>query len=263
MLAYYEGAVEVDRLDRLPGALEFERTKEIVGRFLAAPAGVADVGGGAGHYSAWLARDGHTVDLVEPVPLHVEIARKRAGDPPRFGVHAGEARALPFGDESFDAVLLLGPLYHLVEPEARLQALREARRVCRPGGSIFAAAISRFAPLLGTVRSGLVADSQVFANDQAETRTGRRVDEGQRTRPFPDAYFHLPEDLAAEVGQAGLDVAAVYGVEGPGWLAQDLESLWADEAVRERLLRIARETEADPHLLGLSQHLLAVARRPA
>jgi ubiquinone/menaquinone biosynthesis C-methylase UbiE len=129
-------------------------------------------------------------------------------------VHAADARALPFSDDSFDAVLLLGPLYHLGEAGERLQALREARRICRPGSLVFAAAISRFAGLLDAVRTGRLSDEQVFANVRAEVQTGHCVDAARRTSPFADAYFHLPEELRAEVGGAGLEVVGLYPSKG-------------------------------------------------
>lgn len=202
--SYYATNVEADRLSGGAGALEFARTTEIVARYLPQKAAVVDIGGGTGRYSEWLAENSHRVELVEPVLLHVRLARERAGDPPRFGVHLGEARALPFADESFDAVLLLGPLYHLGEAQHRAQALREAARVCRGGGLVFAAAISRFAPLLDSVRRGTISDAAVFANVQAEAASGRRVVPDRRQSPFPDAYFHLPAELEAELRAARL-----------------------------------------------------------
>ncbi len=83
--------------------------------------------------------------LVDPVPLHVEQAGAASAraERPLATVLQGDARALPHDDASADAVLLLGPLYHLVERDDRLTALREARRVLRPGGVVVAAAISR------------------------------------------------------------------------------------------------------------------------
>jgi SAM-dependent methyltransferase len=144
---------------------------------------IADVGGGTGRYAEWLAAEGHEVELVEPVPFHVEQARERAGDPPGFGVHRADARALPFADDTFDAVLILGPLYHLGEHEDRIAAACEARRVCRGGGLVVAAGISRFAPLLDTVRRGAIGDSRIVANIRDETRTGRRVSTRSGTIP--------------------------------------------------------------------------------
>jgi len=263
VLFYYGASDEADRLARGVGALEFERTKEIISRFLEPQASVADIGGAVGRYAEWLAQAGHRVELIEPVPLHLELARERAGDPPRFGVHRADARALPFNDQSFDAVLLLGPLYHLGDEHDRAQALREATRVCRRGGLIFAAAISRFAGLLDNLRAGRIRDDQRFANIQAETLTGRRVSAERRMSPFPDAYFHLPSELESELAAAELDVHGVYGVEGLGWLLDDLDAVWEDDDARERILSAARGVESERHVVGLSAHLLGVAVKAA
>lgn len=260
--AYYEANVEADRLAAGTGALEFERTKEIVSRFLPAQAMVVDVGGGTGRYAEWLAETGRRVELVEPVPLHVKLARERAADPPRFGVQLGEARALPFPEGSCDGVLLLGPLYHLGEERDRVDVLREAARICRAGGVVFAAAISRLAPLLDMVGRGSIGSAEIFANVQAETVTGRRVGADRRRSPFPDAYFHLPGELEAELRAAGLRVEGVFGVEGPGWLLPGLAAEWGQEEVRERVLAAARAFESEPHLIGVSAHLLGVATKP-
>jgi len=261
LLAYYGLGAEPARLDTGVGALEYDRTREIVARFLQPESDVADVGGADGRYAAWLADLGHRVDLVEPVSLHVELARDRAGNPPRFNIHEGDARALPLASESVDAVLLLGPLYHLGELADRLQALREAARVCRPRGFVFAAAISRFAPLLDTIRRGRVGDEALFDNVLDETTSGRRVPAELRTSPFPDSYFHLPEELEEEIAGSGLQLDTIYGLEGPGSLLHDRDPAWDDQSVRERLIRAARLVETDPHLIAVSAHLLAVARR--
>lgn len=194
---------------------------------------MADIGGGAGRYAAWLAERGHPVTLLEPVELHLREARRLAGEPPRFAVRRGDARALPFEDASLDAVLLLGPLYHLGERRDRARALDEAARVCRPGGVVLAAAISRFGPLLDAIRRGALGDERTFANLEAETAGGRRVAPGRRLSDFPDAYFHRPGELAAELGGAGLDVEGVYGIEGPGGLLADVDVAWDDRG-RER-----------------------------
>lgn len=261
LLDYYGMSLEPGRLDTGVGLLEYERTREIVLRFLPPQSAVADIGGADGRYAAWLTDIGHRVELVEPVPLHLELARQRAGGPPRFEVHDGDARQIPLPDESFDAVLLLGPLYHLGERADRLQALRETARICRPEGVVVAAAISRFAPLLDAIRRGRVTDEALFTNVLDETVTGRRVPADRRTSPFPDSYFHLPEELEDEVVSAGLELVAIYGLEGPGSLLHDRDPAWDDEHARARLARAALLLETDPHLIAVSAHLLAVARK--
>jgi nucleoside-diphosphate-sugar epimerase len=62
-------------------------------------------------YASWLSSQGYQVHLIDPVPLHLEQARADG----RFSVAPGDARSLAEEDSSYDAVLLLGPLYHLTE----------------------------------------------------------------------------------------------------------------------------------------------------
>jgi ubiquinone/menaquinone biosynthesis C-methylase UbiE len=261
VLDFYGGGTELDRLSTREGKLEFERAKQIILRFLEPSSTVADVGGGVGRYAEWLAANGHRVELVDPVALHVKLAGERAGAPPSFGVRLADARALPFSEASFDAVLLFGPLYHLGDEHDRLLALQEAARVCRPGGVVFAIAISRFAPLLMHVRRGDIADERVFASVSTELRTGRRAPPADRVSTFPDAYFHLPSELRAEIEAAGLQVDGIYGLEGPVWPARNFDELWRDPDKRARLIELAAAAETDPELLASSLHFLAVARR--
>src|SRR5437763_2898573 len=126
MLSWYEEqGDEPGRLLSGRGRLEAARTKELIERYV--PQGslsVLDVGGGAGYYTSWLAGLGHRVAMLDPVPSHVELARIEAGKPPAFEAQVGDARDLPFDDATFDIVLLLGPLYHLLASQDRLLALR-------------------------------------------------------------------------------------------------------------------------------------------
>src|SRR5215213_995063 len=139
---YYERGEELDRLDAPVGRLELVRTQEILQRALPAPgATVADIGGGAGRYSLWLAESGFRVLHRDLIPLHVEQARALAGERGvSIDTEVGDARALNIGDSAVDAVLLLGPLYHLTQRSDRVRALREAARIVRPEGPVFVAA---------------------------------------------------------------------------------------------------------------------------
>ena len=140
--SHYGTGYERSRL--FPGgrpSLEYVRSMELLERLLPAPP-VLNVGGGPGTYAAPLARRGYWVHLVDSGRLHVEQARQAAsGDPAAvFTAALGDARELSEPDESQDAVLLFGPLYHLTEAAHRAQALSQARRVLRPGGRLLAMA---------------------------------------------------------------------------------------------------------------------------
>jgi ubiquinone/menaquinone biosynthesis C-methylase UbiE len=263
VMRYYGRGGEADRL-MVGGVerLELLRTKELLSRRLApGPLDILDVGGGSGRYSSWLSGLGHRVQLVDPVPLHVDQARATAAAGTPFGVSLGDARSIEFPPNSFDVVLLLGPLYHLVDPNDRLRALAEARRVLRPGGWVGAAAVSRFAAAIDGVVKGFASDAAFRAVVQSALATGVHRNERQSDGQFTTAYFHRPEELRAELIAGDFRVEDVFGVEGPGGYQADGGPDWLDPDYREGILELARSVEAEPSLLGFGPHLLAIASR--
>jgi ubiquinone/menaquinone biosynthesis C-methylase UbiE len=264
--AFYARGLERDRLSAGQGALELLRTQQLLERYLPPPPAVlADVGGGPGRYALWLAGRGYRVHLVDPVPLHIEQARTASrsnSEAALASVQVGDARWLQFPDASMDAILLLGPLYHLSERADRVQVLAEARRVCRPGGVIVAAAISRFASTLDGLRGDYLEDPAFAAIAAGDRQDGRHRNPTGNPAYFTTAYFHRPEELTAECAAAGLEHTATFAVEGIGWLLPDLDARLARERSRAVLLDAVAALEVEPALLGMSAHLLAVARRP-
>ena len=260
ILEHYATGYEQARLAGGTSRIEFERTKELLRRFLPSPpASVLDVGGGPGAYAIWLSDLGYRVHLVDPVPLHVEQAVEAAGRArPPFTAAVGDARRLEQEDSSFDAVLLLGPLYHLTEQGERVQALTEAARVIRSGGMVAAAAISRFASLFDGLASGFLGDPDFEAIVERDLREGQHRNPTDRLEWFTTAYFHHPDELRTEFEHAGLRFEALFGIEGPGWLVRDV---WDDPARQEHVMRAARAVEQEPTLLGLSAHLLVIATK--
>lgn len=74
------------------------------------------------------------------------------------------------------------------------------------------------------------------------------------------AFFHHPDELSTEVEDAGLELLELAGVEGlAAWLPA-LAPQWETEEGRDAILFSARATESEASLLGLSAHLIAVAR---
>jgi SAM-dependent methyltransferase len=163
-------------------------------------------------------------------------------------------------DASADVVLLLGPLYHLVERTDRIEALHEARRILRPDGVILAAGISRFASAIDGAVSGFLADPAFRQIVDGDLTDGQHRNPTGHPHYFTTAFFHRPEELLDEVREAGFTGVELLAVEGIGWAVPRLEQVLDDDEARGRLLDLLRRIETEPALLGASPHLLAVAR---
>jgi ubiquinone/menaquinone biosynthesis C-methylase UbiE len=263
IIHHYETIDEGRRITDGFSQLELVRTQEVVRRYLTGePLHIIDIGGAKGVHASWLADDGHDVQIVDVVPGHVEAARGLRSSRGRISAEIGDARELAFPDASFDAALVFGPLYHLTERPDRVRALREARRVVRPGGHVFVAAISRFASLFDGLARDFLFDAEFRKMLERDLRDGQHRNPENRPHWFTTAFFHHPDELRVEAEEGGLSVLAILGVEGlAGWLGH-LGSRWDGETDREAILFASRVIETEPTLLGLSAHLLLVSRRP-
>jgi S-adenosylmethionine-dependent methyltransferase len=216
---------------------------------------VIDIGGGPGRYALALAEQGYGVTLVDLAEGNLAFAREKARETGLRleGIFPKNALDLSsFPAESFDAALLMGPLYHLWLESERLQVLREARRLLKPGGIIFASFISRFAPL----RDALAKGYELTAAEKL-LKTGVNVGE---TDGFTDAYFAHPEEIVPLGEAAGFKTLLRLGCEGivsgheayvNSLTGNDFE-LWADLNYR---------IGKDPTAIGASDHILYLGRK--
>jgi SAM-dependent methyltransferase len=251
--AMFATGAEQVRLAKNP--LEFERNKALLIERLPPNGRVLDIGGGPGAYASLLAAQGYLVDLVDPVPLHVEQAREAARSGAYFDAHLGDARKLEFPDGVADAVLLMGPLYYLVDAGDRARSLSEAFRVLRPGGVLAVAALGRIFPLRP------VAIRNIWHEGAADgimstIRTGVMPISGGI-----NLYTHRPEELRSEIAAAGFEETDVLAVTGLFELSGIFENL-PDTRSRDSLLAFLHEVEGDPAMVGISEKLMGIARRP-
>jgi len=262
--AHYASFPEESRLSFGPGQLEFERTKEILSRFLPpSPARIVDVGGAAGVYSLWLATQGYEVHLVDASPRLVEEAGKRSARSatPLASMTVGDARRLQQADGSAAAVLVMGPLYHLTSEADRVAALREAFRVLAANGIVIAAAISRYASAMDGLARKLTLDPRFVAIRNRDLVDGQHRNETENADYFTTAYFHRPDDLRRELEKAAFHDVQVLGVEGPGWILADFDARWENAQLRSDLLEVGRALESEPSIVGASAHLVALGRK--
>lgn len=240
---------------------ELAVTLRALGEFLPpAPARVIDIGGGPGRYTFALTESGYRVSLVDLSPGNLAFAREKAIE---LNLHPEQillANALDlsvFPPESFDAALLMGPLYHLWAYEERLQALREARRLLKPGGVVFAAFISRFAPFCDAASKGFAWALEEPDTNEKLLTTGINsgADDG-----FTDAYFAHPDEVIPLGEAAGFETLLRLGCEGVAAgheaFINSLEGkdfqTWTDLNYR---------IGKDPAAIGASDHILYIGRK--
>ncbi len=261
ILEHHEQDVDEDlRLRQGLGELEFLRTQEIIRRHLPpGSARILDVGGASGIHAEWLLEDGHSVHLVDPLPGHVEQATGRLGKYGGFSAEVGDPGTLKAANRSYDAALLLGPLYHLTESADRVTAWSEARRVVTSHGLVFGVSITRYAPLFDGLIGGALFEPTFRALTEEALFTGQHRNPTRDPRWFSTAYFQHPDELAEEVAGAGLRVVELVGVEGLAAWVPELAQRWDDPEGKETILFSARAIESEPSLRGLSAHLMAVA----
>ncbi|MBC7808903.1 MAG: methyltransferase domain-containing protein [Akkermansiaceae bacterium] len=260
---------EWTRLDRAnDGAIERELHARAFEEFLPpTPCRVLDIGGGPGRWAFWLAERGYQVTLADLSPRLIEIARERIAQAPDSiranieDVLVADARDLSaFASESFDAVLSLGPFYHLTDASDRNQAAREAARVLRPGGRLFAAAMPRLFFLLAVAfereRAGPFASV-------AETLLNDGVYHDPRPGRFTSAYLFRPEEIAPFFAGFGFRMTRLMASEGILAMVQTEVAALAenDPAAYAQLLDMAYQNAADPSILGLAAHLLYIAEK--
>jgi SAM-dependent methyltransferase len=227
------------------------------------PATVLDVGGGTGVYvyARWLGTQGYTVHLLDAMPEHVARVLAAEQDHPGrvTSARVGDARALPYPDAGADAVLLLGPLYHLTVRADRLAALREAWR-CLKAGVLLAAGIPHTAGIMGDLGLGRGLDPGSYSEPlRLEAYlTGQWHNPAEVAGHFTSTCFHRPAELQTEVHDAGFQQAELYAIEGPVTLLRTLDEVWADVGQRESVLKLICLLEREENLLGISPHLLAV-----
>ncbi len=240
--------------------LEYIRTKEIISRYLDNFKTVLDIGGAAGAYSFWLASLGFSVSLIDIVPKHIEQAKEYSAQSgiTLSSAEVGNALELPYAEDSYDIVLLMGPLYHLQKREDRITAIREAKRVLRPNGYLFIAAITRFAGIYDGFLRGMIEDEKYCNIINRDLEDGKHTP--GNTEYFTTSFFHKPEELLNEISEVGFEQKKIIAVEGFAGLMPNIDEKLKDQQYREKLLSYLKRLEEEESLMGASIHFLAVCR---
>ena len=250
------------------GQVEFAITRAVLAQHLQPGARVLDLGGGPGRYTIWLAEQGHhvtlgdlSIELLNLARTHIREARVVRRVEAILELDARDLSRFP--DACFDAVVCLGPFYHLPDPADRARAASELSRVLRPGGMAFVGFMPRLALLRRTM---------ALADERRHLLQPHFVEQllvdGAFFNDVPGRFTHgygaRPEEVGPFFDQMGFDMLALLSTESITVGLQDaLPDLLADESLAAVVLSLAIKYAQEPSILGFAHHLLYVGRRRA
>ncbi|MBI5032891.1 MAG: methyltransferase domain-containing protein [Chloroflexi bacterium] len=259
--AYYndDPTREHGRLER--HQLEYDLTWRYLTQYLPSPASILEVGAATGRYTLELARRGYSITAVDMSAILLEECKKNlveAGLENQVRFVVADARDLAqVTEKEFDAVLFMGPLYHLIEEADRKLALKQALNRVRKGGILFSSFISRFGVL-----GDLMRDIPDWIEDQANAHS--LLENGKRPDEYPRGgfrgYFTLVSEIAPLHESIGFETITVAGVE-PAISADDESYNRLAGKQRKLWLDLLFEVSTEKSIIGASRHLLYIGRK--
>lgn len=267
LIAHYNKFNEDKRLCRRHGQVEYITTMRYIHKYLElvqqntdkkehSGIRIMDVGAGTGRYSIALAKEGYQVTAVEYVKYNLGRLKQNAEKEGNLTLTArqGDARNLKkYPSESFDLVLLFGPMYHLYSHEDKLLALREAKRITRPGGYILVAYLMNE---YGVLTYGFKE------NHVKECLEDGRLDAGFHCHSTSkDLYEYVRlEDIDRLVLDAGLHRCQIISADGPAdYLRRELREM--DDETFQQFLQYHLTTCERPELLGAGAHTVDILQK--
>ena len=204
----------------------------------------------------------HTVHLIEPVPKHIQLAKKRAKKLKKpFSVTIGEAKKLPFENDFADLIILHGPLYHLQNKADRIKAIIEAKRVVKKGCVILGFAINATASTLVGLMNGMIHADSFFDMCKQELTTG--INNAPKDFPFllADAFYHKPKELKKEFLEQNLTLINLFAVEGMIWLDHEYFANMMDQRKSKTLKKLQEITQNYEYLLAFSPQMMIAVKK--
>nr|UWI51881.1 class I SAM-dependent methyltransferase [Clostridioides difficile] len=257
LIDHYNNYNEDSRLVSKHGSVEFLTTMHYIEKYIKPGDHVLEIGAGTGRYSHSLAHQGYVVDAVELVEHNIEIFNQNIQSNENITITQGNAMDLSaFPDNQYDVTLLLGPLYHIYSTEDKQQALREAIRVTKHGGVVFAAYVISDGCLLDEgFRRGNINVAEYIKNGLLDSKTF--------------AAKSQPKDLFELVRKENIDdLMSVFDVSRLHYVASDGCSLFMREAVDamddeifELYLKYHFATCEREDLVGITSHAIDIFRK--
>lgn len=261
---YYdrEAEREWNRLSNPYSRIEFESTNYLIKKYFPCKGKILDVGSGPGRYSIELLKSGYQVSLLDISINELNIAKNRITE---AGLKAEEyccrsATDLEaFQDNSFDGVLVMGPLYHIHDEMLRLKVLKDVNRILKIGGTALISYINSW----GCLRAAPDEFPEVFEDIIHFSRYLKGDLKFSAEESFTESYFTNPEHALQEVEKAGFNIVSYAGAEGflSGLRTQVINLSMENPKIYENFLKAASQNCELPQYRDTSEHLHIIVKK--
>ena len=264
---YYKHFDEKNRLKNdNSGKLEFLMTTRILEKNLPSlvdgtEISVLDLGGGAGVYSLPLAKKGYKVTLADLSETLLEQAKKlKKEDKVENLIACEQVNATDlsrYKDNSFDVVLLFGPLYHLTEKDEREKCVSEIRRVLKTGGKVFASFIPHLSGSIALVQRFCWSPDQVDINTLEECFNSGKF-KNLSDHGFQEGYYPASEEIENLFAANGFDKLLVRSIRGFGYEKEDVIFKFKNKNVFSKILELIDSTAEDKSIIEMCGHAMYI-----
>jgi len=269
---YYDAKAELEWNRLVQDAyhqLEYIVHMHFLGKYLPKKGLILDAGGGPGRYTLELAKKGYHIALLDLSPKSLEIAKReiknaKVEDNVKKIVEGSVVDLSEFGNDSFDGVLCLGTLSHLIDKAEREKAAGELVRVAKKRAPLFISIINRY----GIYRTILQRLQHLLTDPTHQELISEGLHHAHYSHPlepeggFTDAYFFLPSELRELFESKGVQTLEMATCEGlSSHLQEPTNALYNDKTKWNRWLKILLQSCNDPCLLGSGEHVLYVGRK--
>jgi len=263
---YYQVFDEWGRLDTPSGRLEFELTMDIILKNYTKGNEILDLGGGPGRYTIELAKLGYNVHLADLSEGLLNEARDRVSKMKLKNVKSiNKANAVDlraYKNESFDGVLLLGPLYHLTTNEEREACVKEVYRVLKPNGIIIASFIPYLSGAIGVVDRSFRNPNQVNQDNLFKVfKSG--IFNNKATSGFQEGYYPRINEITRLFNSFGFKIKLVRSIRGFAYNREEAIYKLKDtnKSMYDTLMKLIDETAIEESIIDTCGHALYIGEK--
>lgn len=251
LIKYYNKFNEDKRLTHRHGIVEYITAKKYIDKYIKPNSKIIDIGAGTGKYSIALYNEGHDVTAIELIKHNLMTLKKNCKE---ITSYQGNAINLSKEkDNTYDLVLLFGPLYHLINFEDKVKALKEAKRILKPNGIIM---ISYYMNEYAIIKHGFIE------NNILESKQNNEFDSTYHITPKDTDLYSMVrlEDIDLLNKTVGLKRLEIISQDGPSDYIRPIINKMDNDTFNEYInyhLTICSR----PELLGASSHVLDIVTK--